>query len=153
MDDGIMLHKDLVVAVPPERAFALFTRGLASWWIREFTWAGPDALVDIGIEAAVGGLAYEIGPHGFRVDWGRVLVFEPPHRFVMTWQIDPHRAPMPDPAKATEVEVRFEEVPEGTRVTLEHRGFERHGADGPGYRDGLLGGWDALLARYRAAAV
>lgn len=142
----------LRVPASAERAFAVFTARLSDWWVKEYTWCGPDALVDIGIEAGEGGMAYEIGPHGFRADWGRVLTWEPPHRLVLTWQIGPDRVPVPDPARASEVEVQFRtEQGNRTRVEVEHRNFDRHGPDAEGYRQALTAGWHELLSRYATA--
>lgn len=144
------------VAVPlaPDRAFALFTDGLGTWWPSEYTWSG-DVLDTIGIEAGEGGMCFELGPHGFRCDWGRVLAWEPAERLVITWQISPRREPVPDPAKASEIEVRFAAGDGGgTRVELEHRAFERHGEETAGYRDALASpqGWPYILDRYARAA-
>lgn len=142
----------LCVPATADHAFAVFATRLSDWWVKEYTWSGPDTLVDIGIEAGEGGMAYEIGPHGFRADWGRVLVWKPPHRLVFTWQIGPDRAPVPDPAHASEVEVQFRpERRERTRVEVDHRHFERHGRDAKGYREALTIGWQELLSRYAAA--
>ncbi|HET8726192.1 MAG TPA: SRPBCC domain-containing protein, partial [Alphaproteobacteria bacterium] len=83
-----------------------------------------------------------------------VLAWEPPHRLVLAWQISPRREPEPDPARASEVEVRFaSEGPSVTRVAFEHRGFANHGADADGYRAGLdsAQGWTFILDRYAAA--
>jgi uncharacterized protein YndB with AHSA1/START domain len=140
--------------LPLERAFALFARQFGTWWPREYTWSG-DTLVDIGVEPRVGGRCFEIGPDQFRVDWGRVLAWEPPKRLLLAWQISPRREPQPDPAKGSEVEVRFEEAGQShTRVTLEHRRFERHGGDEAAYRDALASakGWPWILQRYVEAA-
>ena len=82
-----------------------------------------------------------------------MLVWEPPDRLTFTWQIGPDRVPEPDPRKATEVELHFYHDAEGrTRVDLEQRGFDRHGASGAAYREALAAGWEQLLARYAAAA-
>ena len=146
------LRTILQVPAPVERAFTTFTRHVADWWVKEYTWCGPDALVEIGIEPGEGGMAYEIGPHGFRNDWGRVMVWQPPRRLVLSWQIGPDRAPVPDPRKATEVEVRFSAHGNGhTLVDVEHRKFDRHGEDGEGYRQALTAGWHELLSRYAVA--
>jgi uncharacterized protein YndB with AHSA1/START domain len=142
----------LLVPAPPERAFAVFTAGMQHWWVKEYTWSGPKALAGIGIEPREGGMAYEIGPHGFRADWGRVVTWQPPRRLVFVWQIGPDRAPVPDPDRASEVEVRFDPADDGrTRVDLEHRNFDRHGEAAEGYRAALTAGWQELLSRYASA--
>jgi hypothetical protein len=148
------VHTSVTVPQPPAAAFALFADHLGSWWPREYTWS-QDVLERIGLEPRVGGRCYEIGPHGFHSDWGRVLVWALPSWLRLAWQISPRREPEPDPAKASEVDVRFEAAEGGTtRVTLEHRGFERHGPEGAAYHDALASaqGWPWILARYAAAA-
>ena len=140
----------VTVPVPVEEAFSAFV-GLARWWPREYTWAA-DTLEDIGIEPGEGGLCYERGPHGFTCHWGRVLTWEPPTGLVLAWQISPDRVPEPNPAKASEVEIRFHPAGSGTRVELEHRALARHGDAGGAYRQGMASpeGWPRLLDRYAA---
>jgi uncharacterized protein YndB with AHSA1/START domain len=143
------LRSSLLVPTPADRAFAVFTGALTDWWVPEYTWSGPGALAELGVEPRTDGMLYEIGPYGFRIDWGRVLTWEPPRHLVFVWQIGPDRVPVPDPARASEVEVLF--VPEGadqTRVEVEHRHFDRHGAAAEGYRHALTAGWHELLSRY-----
>jgi uncharacterized protein YndB with AHSA1/START domain len=108
------IRQAVTVPVPVEQAFAAFV-DLASWWPREYTWAG-DTLEDIGIAPhREGGHCFEQGPHGFTCHWGRVLAWDPPTRLVLTWQIGPDRVPEPNPAKASEVEVRLHPTgPSGT---------------------------------------
>jgi uncharacterized protein YndB with AHSA1/START domain len=140
----------ITVPLPPDRAFARFTEGMADWWPPEYTWA-QQALDAITIEPAEGGRCYERGPYGFSCDWGRVVACEPPARLVFTWQISPQRVPQPDPARASEVEVRFAaEGPGATRVELEHRHFERHGEGADAYRAAMTSrhGWPLLLERF-----
>ncbi|MFU8872307.1 SRPBCC family protein [Micromonospora sp. SL4-19] len=147
--DRFSLRSELLAPASAERAFAVFTGSLTDWWVREYTWSGPEALAELGIEPRAGGMLYEIGPYGFRGDWGRVLVWDPPRRLVFTWQIGPDRVPVPDPAQASEVEVVFlAEGPARTRVEVEHRSFDRHGAAAEGYREALTAGWQELLCRY-----
>jgi uncharacterized protein YndB with AHSA1/START domain len=139
----------VTVSGSPERAFATFFDGFADWWPREFTWS-QEVLETIAVEPHEGGRAFERGPDGFHLDWGRVRVVERPHRAVFTWQISPRREPVPDPAHASEVEVRFVDAGDGTtRVHLEHRGFSRHGEGADEYRR-LMGeqGWPHALERY-----
>ena len=141
----------MTVPVPAEAAFAAFA-DLAGWWPPEYTWAA-DTLEAIGIEPREGGHCFERGPHGFTLHWGRVLAWEPPARLVFTWQIAPDRVPQPNPARASEVEVRFHPAGEpATRVELEHRAFARHGQAGRGVPPGhgLPLGWPLLLDRYVA---
>jgi hypothetical protein len=66
-----------------------------------------------------------------------------------------HRGYEPNLAKASEVDVRFTAEPGGrTRVDLEHRHFERHGAGGASMRTTVdsSGGWGGLLEMFKARA-
>ena len=72
----------ITVPVPPERAFAVFTEGMTSWWPQEYTWAHK-TLEHIAIEPVEGGRCSERGPHGFTCDWGRVVTCEPRARRAM----------------------------------------------------------------------
>ncbi len=141
------------VPLPADQAFPAFA-DLARWWPRQYTWAA-DTLEDIGLEPREGGLCYERGPHGFTCHWGRVLAWEPPTRLLITWQIAPDRVPQPNPAKASEVEVRFRPAdPSGTRVELEHRALARHGDAVGAYRQAMASpqGWPLILDRFAASA-
>jgi uncharacterized protein YndB with AHSA1/START domain len=69
---------------------------------------------------------------------GRVKVWEPPQRLVLTW-----RALNFAPDEHTEVEVRFEPSGTGTQVTVQHRGWASLRPDHPA-RHGLEG---AALSR------
>jgi uncharacterized protein YndB with AHSA1/START domain len=83
-----------------------------------------------------------------------VLAWEPPHRLVVTWQINGQWQYDPDPAHASEIEVRFTaDGPEQTIVELEHRHLERL-VDGQALRDGITGGggWAGLLELFAKAA-
>jgi uncharacterized protein YndB with AHSA1/START domain len=91
---------------------------------------------------------------GGECEWGRVVVFEPPHRLVVTWQIDGQWQYDPDPARASEVEVRFTEEAGHTRVELEHRAIDRHGEDAEQLRKAVEspGGWPGILDGYAKVA-
>ncbi|NBC30609.1 MAG: ATPase, partial [Spirochaetes bacterium] len=75
-------------------------------------------------------------------------------RLVFRWHISARREPVPDPAKSSEVEVRFEKGGAETQVVLTHRGFERHGEDGSWYRDAMASdmGWPRILAALQSYA-
>jgi len=148
------ISHEVTVRLSPSESFRLFTRGFGSWWPSEYTWSG-NVLESIAMEPFEGGHCTEEGPHGFRCDWGRVLVWTPPQRLVLTWQIGPHREPQPDPEKASTVEVLFRSEDAGaTRLLLTHRDFRRHGKGASRYRKALAGeaGWAWILARYEEAA-
>jgi uncharacterized protein YndB with AHSA1/START domain len=146
------IHR-VAVGLPPGAAFRLFTEGFGRWWPRDYSWGG-EALLDIGMEPRPGGACREIGPHGFRCDWGRVTGWDPPRRVAFTWQVGFDRTPLPDPSMASEVEVTFAPAGARTEVVLRHHGFSRHGAQAEAYREGMAGphGWPLILARFAALA-
>lgn len=147
------IREHVEVPLEMERAFSLFVDDFFTWWPFEYTWAG-EQLTWIGMEAEEGGHCYELGPHGFRLDWGRVVEFRPPERLAFLWQIGADRVPQPNPETASRVELTFESGGAGTRVTLIHSDFERHGAGAEGYRAGMASpeGWRYILERYSSAA-
>lgn len=97
--------------------FEVFVRTIGIWWpVNPFS-AGRDRIRDVTFEQRVGGRVYETWTDGTQVDWGSLLAWEPPERFVMTWNAT---------SVATEVELTFAELgPALTRVAVEHRGWER----------------------------
>jgi len=142
------------VEAPQERAFDVFTSRFGSWWPMEHH-IGLEPAVDAVIEPRVGGRWFERAADGSECEWGRVLEWEAPTRVVLAWQLTPEFAYDPDPAMATEVEVRFvAEGPSTTRVELEHRGFEVHGEQGAAMREAVSApdGWGGIVQRYVAAA-
>lgn len=148
------IRHEIIVDAPPGDAFAAFTDGIAIWWPREFTWSGQ-LLERIVIEPRVGGFCSEIGAGGMRLDWGRVAAWEPPHRLAFSWQVGPDRVPEVSPARASQVEVRFDaRSGDRTRVTLQHDGWERHGDAGAAYREQFSGSgaWPRMLKAYADVA-
>jgi len=146
--------KSVTVRASAANAFDVFTLGLDSWWPRTHH-IGKSPMKTALIEPQAGGRCYSEQEDGTECDWGRVLVWEPPRRFVMAWQINPDWTYQPDLAKSSEVEVRFTAQPDGsTRVDLEHRHFERHGASGEAMRKSVdsSGGWGDLLGLYAERA-
>ena len=145
--------KTLQVQASPARAFEVFTAGMTRWWIPEFS-INPTraAIADVVIEPRAGGRWYERSADGSECDWGRVLVWEPPARLVLAWQINAKF--QFDAALQTELELRFTPLSKGkTEVTLEHRHLERMGASAVELREQLHGGWGTLLERFAAAIV
>ena len=83
---------------------------------------------------------------------GEIIAWEPPQRFVMTWDINSRWKP--DTTVGSEVEVRF--IADGanaTRVELEHRKFEQMGAEaGESMRKDVDRGWPGLLEMFKRRA-
>ena len=148
------VKQSIVVEAPIERAFKVFTDGFDTWWPRSHH-IGKQPMVKAVIESRAGGRCFGREADGTECDWGRVLTWEPPNRFVLAWQIGPTWQYEPDLNKASEVEVRFTAEPDGlTRVDLEHRHFERHGEGAGNVRSGVdtTNGWGGLLQTYAARA-
>ncbi|AEA26505.1 Activator of Hsp90 ATPase 1 family protein [Pseudonocardia dioxanivorans CB1190] len=137
------------LAVPVEHAFAVFTGDINTWWPHQFHIGAAD-IAEVILEPRVGGRWYERGVDDSECDWGRVLVWEPPHRIVFTWQINGTWQYDPDPTKASEIEARFRsDGDHQSIVDVEHRLFER--LDGGDAIRGAInggGGWALLLEGY-----
>lgn len=126
----------IVVAVDPSTAFRLFTDEVDAWWARgpknrfRALWAGI-----MRFEPGVGGRLMEIYDEETcdAYEVGRIRVWEPGRRLLLDW-----RLPNFAPDEITEVEISFEPVEGGTRVTVEHRGWEALRLDHPA-RHGLAG--------------
>ena len=141
------LRLSFEVDAPVDHAFDTWTNGIGRWWPADHTVTGLDDL-QIVLEGRVGGRIFERTRDGREFDWGEVTTWEPPSRLVYLWHLRRDRA------EATEVEIRFRGVPaSGTRIDIEHRGWERLGADGQTQRDRNAGGWATLLPHYQSLVV
>jgi uncharacterized protein YndB with AHSA1/START domain len=146
------LNGKITVNVPVERAFSVFAESLDTWWPHDYH-IGEAELAEAVLEPRVGGRWYERGVDGSECDWGRVLAWEPPHRLVVTWQINGHWQYDADPGHASEIEVRFTaDGPGQTTVELEHRHLDRL-VEGQALRDGIRGGggWNTILEGFAKA--
>ena len=105
-------------------------------------------MADFVVEPRVGGRWYEVGVDGKECDTGRVTAYEPPERLTLAWHLNGQFQYDPDPAHASEVDIRFiAESSTHTRVELEHRGIERHGGSADAVH-GIVdspGGWTYCL--------
>jgi len=149
------VRKTITVAAGQARAFEVYTAGFGSWWPKEHHIGDAD-MATCSFEPRVGGRWFETGVDGSECDWGRVLVWDPPHRLVHTWQLQGDWKYDGDPAKGSEIEIVFvAEGPNQTRVELTHRHFERHGDGADSVRNGVSSpqGYDYCLAQYVAAVL
>jgi uncharacterized protein YndB with AHSA1/START domain len=147
---GTSVRTSIVVEAPVERAFSVFTEDFGSFKPREHNMLGVE-IAETVFEPRAGGHLYDRGIDGSECRWARVLVYEPPNRVVISWDISPRWQIETDLEKTSEVEVRFvSEAPERTRVELEHRHLDRHGDGWQQERDGVEGegGWPLYLQRF-----
>ena len=132
--------------------FDVFVSTIGQWRpLRPFS-AGQDRVRDVVFERRTGGRVYETWDDGTTVAWGELRAWDPPQRFVMSWEMTP---------AITEVELRFRALgPALTRVEVEHRGWEALaeadlGEDCAlpgGYAGGSFAqGWTTILDHVRTA--
>ncbi|HTV23743.1 MAG TPA: SRPBCC domain-containing protein [Polyangiaceae bacterium] len=146
----------VLVAVPPDEAFRIFTEEIDLWWRRGLRYrvaAGRSGTIHL--EPGVGGRLYESSADGGDTalkETGRVTAWDPPRGFCFTW-----RAVNFAPGESTSVEVAFEASRTGTRVTVTHRGWNgirgdhpvRHGMEAEGFLRMMGGWWGALMEGFR----
>jgi len=146
------VRKQMVVEVPQDRAFIVFTQNFGDFKPREHNIMQSPIATTV-FEPRVGGHIVDIAEDGNECRWARVLAYEPHERVVFSWDIGPDWQIVADPDNASEVEVRFvAETPERTRIELEHRHLDRHGPGWEAVRDGIADdqGWPLYLDRYVA---
>lgn len=138
------IEKSIFVRRKPDAAFRLFTEQIGAWWpIKDGFSFGGEKGDQLTMECRTGGRFYERWKDGEEYEVGRVLAFDPPARVVFGWRA-------PTWAASTEVEVRFAAEGDGTRVTLEHRGWERLDEATRARNTGYSAGWDRILQRFAA---
>ena len=143
------IRRSITVDCPVEHAFSTFTERIHDWWPLEIhsievDEGGPTP--ETVIFDGAGGRLYERTTKGEELDWAHVTAFEPPHRFVLSW--NPSREERP----RTEIEVTFTEEGDKTRVDLEHRGWQNLGERGGQVRQGYDSAWSGVLAGYGETA-
>jgi hypothetical protein len=142
------VRKRIVVERPRDEAFRLFTEGIGEWWPLRTHSVHEEQAARALFEPRIGGRVYEVASGGEEAEWGRVLAWDPPAGFTISWH------PGRDPSAATEVSVRFEaETEQRTHIALVHRGWEALGEAASETRDGYDAGWDAVLGEYLAVRV
>jgi uncharacterized protein YndB with AHSA1/START domain len=132
-----MIIKSVVLRCSPERAFALFTEHAGLWWPPECRHT-RDASSEIRLEAS--GRFFERARDGTEGELGVVRAFEPASRLMLDWYPGTGRE------NPTQVEVKFEAIATGTRITIIHgpgvAGIDRFDRNAPIYGRA----WDRVLA-------
>lgn len=148
---NMCINKTINVEVDARQAFKIFVHDFQHWWPAEYTWS-QDSLKEIRIGKKKDELCTEMGPNGFRCDWGQITEFVDNESIKMKWQIGPNREPVPNPELASDIEIMFEENQESsTKVTLKHQNFENHGEGSEKYREMMDSnqGWDYIFNCYK----
>jgi uncharacterized protein YndB with AHSA1/START domain len=142
----------VTVAADPATAFDLFTRDVDAWWRHgpKYRFRGRKAGV-MRFDPGPGGRLVEIYDEaaGDLHEVGKILEWRPPSLLIFEWRASNYR-----PGQATVVEVRFIAAENGTRVVVEHRGWEalpaghpaRHGMDDVPFLHSMAGWWQEQLA-------
>jgi hypothetical protein len=143
------------VQVKPLDAFEVFTEEVDLWWRRGPRFRGGGAASEMCFVRDDGGHRLIERSGGELFEIGRVRVWEPGKRLVLDYRLRNFAA-----GEKTEVEVRFEESGEGTRVILEHRGWDaihekhpaRHGLSGEAFSSMIGLWWGDIVTGYRQHA-
>lgn len=141
----LAVRKSIVVGAPPERAFELFTDGIATWWPARSHSLYKEEVETVVFEPEEGGRVYERTRDGREGLWAHVRAYEPPSRLVLEWKVNPKDPP-------TEIEIRFTAEGEGTRVELVHSGWEAYGPPAEDSRNDYDKGWGVVLGKFADAA-
>lgn len=136
------VRKTVTVDCTVEEAFRVFTADATSWWPVATHSIHGDGVSEVVFEAREGGEVYELSANGERGHWATVVSWEPPSRLVLAWNI------LEREAAPTEVEVTFTPDGAGTRVELEHRGWEQLTDAAEEKRANYDTGWGQVLGLY-----
>jgi len=130
---GDRARASLWVAVPPERAFAVFTEQIDQWWRQGLKYRiGGRGRSVLHLEPRPGGRLFEAvdGDDAAQpprvVQTGELTEWAPPHRLVLRWRGVDYA-----PGEQTRVQVDFAPQRDGTMVTVTHTGWADLPVDHP----------------------
>jgi len=137
--------RSIKVGQPPAIAFRVFCEEISQWWpLKQGFSFGGERAGQIVIEPRTGGRFYERFTDGTEFEVGRVTEYQPSTVVAFTWRSPRWEGP-------TLVEVRFMAEGAGTRVELEHSGWDQSPKMqevGKEYSKG----WDFVLGQFQAHA-
>ena len=119
------VRKTIRVKANQAHAFEVFTSGLGRWWPLDHG-IGKTPRKAAVMETRLGGRWYELAEDGTETPVGKIIAWEPPQRFVVTWDINSQW--QPDNTVSSEVEVSF--IAEGANATRVRAGAPQVRADG-----------------------
>ena len=132
------IRKSIKVNCSPEKSFRVFCEEMSEWWPGGFGGKGTK----LYLEGRVGGRFYELRPDGTEYQIGKVTAYQPPSLVAFSW-----RAPSWD--VDTQVEIQFTAEGAGTRIDLEHSGWEQD-AKTRDARNNYDGGWVTVLGHFQS---
>ena len=140
------LELEFTVACDPARAFSLWAEQTTRWWPHGHS-VSAEAGLTVTFEPRPGGRIYERTPGGAEHDWGEVLGVgsTPPARLPL--------APALRSRRRHRGRGHVHAGRHGTRVRIEHRGWERLGAVAEERRDRNRRGWAGVTEHYRRVAM
>lgn len=156
---GDQARVSVLVRVPPQDAFRIFTEEIDGWWRSGMKFRMGKNRSVVHLEPKLGGRLFETfsAPSGAEkiLETGVVTSWEPPRRVVFQWRAANFR-----PDEETEVEVLFEPTRSGTNVTVTHRGWAkiradhpaRHGEEMSAFTRSLAAWWGDLMTSLRMRA-
>ena len=137
------IRKSIRVERSPEISFRVFCERIREWWPKGPSFNGK-VMTDMVLEGRIGGRFFERYADGSEYDIGRIITYEPPSVVGFTW-----RAPSWE--QTTQVQIRFSAEGSGTRVELEHSGWEK-AENIRETRKSYDDGWDFVLGHYLSYA-
>ncbi len=135
------IRKSIRVERSPEISFRVFVEAIGEWWPKGPSFNGK-VQKDMIIEGRIGGRFFERYTDGTEYEIGQITAFEPPTLVGFTW-----RAPSWD--QDTQVQIRFTAEGSGTRVELEHSGWDQT-ENLRETRKNYNRGWDFILGQYQS---
>ena len=127
---GDRVRASVQVALPPDRAFSVFTGEIDRWWRRGLRFrhfSGTRGIIHL--EPTLGGRLFESFEQDGTthvVQTGKIIEWAPPARLVFEWRNSTFT-----PDETTVVEVVFEPNARGTLVTVTHSGWSTLRPDHP----------------------
>src|SRR5215471_15878361 len=82
------VRKTIHVRTSQQRAFEVFTAGLGLWWPRKEHSIAGKPMKSAMMETRIGGRWYELSEDGTETTIGRIIAWDPPRSFVMTWDLN-----------------------------------------------------------------
>jgi uncharacterized protein YndB with AHSA1/START domain len=138
------VERAIVVRCPVERAFALFTAHVDSWWPKSHSRSG-DPATHVYIEPRAGGRIYERATAGAEHTWGEVVIWDPPRHLAYHWYLGSSAE------RPSRVDARFTDLGDGrTHVAVTHRGPELVGELWARNSPIYTASWDQLLPAFAA---